>query len=208
MRLKIGLLVVLALVPALWGQSVVRRVSNYVLVDTDTGIGKTGETVAIYRSERGERFVVGHAQIARFQKGMAALKVVDESAPYRIQVGEDEVDQTVPKPSRAKPKKTPSVSATSGQLPVIKVVQDYALLEGDAGQERVGQTLEIRRRGENGEVVVGTLKVHKVQGGKTVGRILTRSGQGIRAGDFATLDLPRSPVDDLDYYFFGAFEGR
>lgn len=207
MRVKIGLLIVLAWVPALWGQSVVRRVSNYVLVDTDTGIGKTGETVAIYRSERGERFVVGHAQIARFQKGMAALKVVDESAPYRIQVG-DEVDQTVPKPSRAKLKKTPSVSATSGQLPVIKVVQDYALLEGDAGQERVGQTLEIRRRSENGEVVVGTLKVHKIQGGKTVGRILTRSGQGIHAGDFAVLDLPRSSADDLDYYFFGAFHGQ
>ena len=179
-------------------------------MDTDSGIGKKGQTIAVYRTQRSERFVVGHAKIVRFQKGMTALKVTDETPPYQIRVG-DAVDQNLSASDAKQQKGKPSGSnptGVKGELAVSKVVQDYVLVEGDVGQGRVGEAVAIRRRSGKELMSVGTIRVVKVQAGKTVGRIVAQFDPlRISVGDFIPAATPAA-ADDLDYYFFGPLEAK
>jgi|GEM_PF-2833242 len=205
MKRRWTLMVMLLLAASLHGQTVVKIVSGYVLLDTDYGIGKKGKTIEVFRHSGASEFMVGKVKILRLQKGLCAAKVVHEAAPYRIRLG----DFVHAKVSRPKKEAVPVPSRRETTvLPVTKVVQDYALLAGDVGRDRIGQQFAVFRKTRSRVLDVGLVTIHKVKNGKTVCKITAHTKPfHVLQGDY--INLPPAPeVDDVDYYFFGDFVGR
>lgn len=205
MKRLLGFVAMLLLAASLHGQTVIKMVSGYVLLDTDYGIGKKGKTIEVFRHSGGSEFSVGKVKILRLQKGLCAAKIIEEAAPYRIRLG-DFVHAKAPKIKKkakpVQPRGEPSV------LPVIKVVQDYALLKGDVKGHGVGTQFTVHRKTRSRVLDVGTVTVYKVVEGKTVCRITSHTRPfHVLKGDFVKLPALLE-TDDVDYYFFGEFAGR
>lgn len=58
-------------------QTVIRIVSGYVLIDTDTGIGKVDEIIAVYRLIDEKIMTIGQVRIVTFRQGLTAVKIIN-----------------------------------------------------------------------------------------------------------------------------------
>ena len=75
-------------VPISKAQSIIRVIPNYVLIDTDTGIGKLKEKIKVYRSTDDEIITIGEVQILAFRDGMTAARIVGLQPGLDIAVGD------------------------------------------------------------------------------------------------------------------------
>lgn len=67
---------------------VIKRVSNYVLIDTDQGIGAIGDVHDVFRDLFNETQRTGSVEIVRFKNGQAAAKIRNETMGLQIEVGD------------------------------------------------------------------------------------------------------------------------
>ncbi len=83
--LSICILSSLVLSPvALRAQKVIRIIEDYVLIDTDIGIGGLREEIPVYRSIDGSIVTVGQVRIVSFRDGLTAAKVVSTEPGFEI----------------------------------------------------------------------------------------------------------------------------
>ena len=68
--------------------TIVRRVSDYILVGTDRGIGAIDDEIAVYRMTDSGVVQVGRIRIVKFQNGQTAARVSEEKDGYQIAVGD------------------------------------------------------------------------------------------------------------------------
>jgi len=68
--------------------TIVRRVSDYILVGTDQGVGAVNDEIAVYRMTDSGVVQVGKMKIVRFQNGQTAARVTEEKEGYQIAVGD------------------------------------------------------------------------------------------------------------------------
>jgi len=67
---------------------VLRRNGRFLLVESDTGLGRKGDIVEIYRYVEGRQEYVGAMRIVTFRDGMTAAEVVDERQDRPIAAGD------------------------------------------------------------------------------------------------------------------------
>ncbi|MCK5148785.1 hypothetical protein KAR48_18675 [bacterium] len=202
MKILLNLSVLLCFTSFLQAQNVIRKVSAYVLLDTDAGIGRIGESIDIYRKSGGQSFVVGKIKLVLFKNNLAAGKIIEEVAPYKIRINDYVHATKLAKASRQWP------VAVRSEMPVINVVMEWVLLNGDLGYGAIGQRYAVYRKGRSGNVKVGSMEIVRIKNGRTICKIIKQNrSKPIRKSDFVLLeDVDGS--DDLDYYFFGEFEGK
>lgn len=70
------------------GGKVVKIIPGYVLIDTDTGIGKINDKIKIQRMTDEGIIEVGTVQIIKFRDGKTAAKIVKERRKFKINVGD------------------------------------------------------------------------------------------------------------------------
>jgi len=78
----------------MWGlsllhsQVIVKVIPGYVLIDTDTGIGRLNEVIKVYRLKDDGLITVGRVRILRFQDGKTGAQIVSEESGHKISVGD------------------------------------------------------------------------------------------------------------------------
>lgn len=190
-------LIFLISITSLSGQTVEKIIQNYILIDTDHGLGKVGDSIHVLRQQGYKTVEIGTARIIRFQEGKTAAEVSADDIG-RIQIG-DRVQK--------------DLSAPEGlQIPVLRVIQDMVLLDGRLSLKE-NTPLEVYRMTDDGYQKIGTLSFVMVREGKMVGKIIeTLPGQEIKPDDRVVIQTTRSssnPIDtdlDIDTYFFGDFK--
>ncbi len=69
-------------------QTVIRVMNGYVLLDSDRGLGKAGDEIAVERITDGGNVETGRIRIMLLRENKASGKIVVEPEPYRIEVGD------------------------------------------------------------------------------------------------------------------------
>jgi len=72
----------------LFSQKVIKRTTNYVLIDTDIGIGNLNEVIMLQRSTERGVIDIGKVKLVRFKNGKAAAKIIKEFEQYRVEIGD------------------------------------------------------------------------------------------------------------------------
>ena len=118
--------------PAFGAGRIIKRVSNYVLIDTDQGVGGVGNVLMVYRDLFNETQRTGSVRIVRFKSGQTAAKIIEETVGLNIEVGdyvkvsEDEEDVIGSLFGES--------ASTSGQTTrrtsVLKTYQSYDIIYG------------------------------------------------------------------------------
>lgn len=194
---SICLLILLISFTSLSSQTVEKIIQNYILIDTDQGLGKIGDSIQIIRQSEGKTVEIGTAQIVRFHDGKTAAEASLEDIS-RIQIG-DRVQKNPDAPEEL-------------QIPVLRIVQDMVLLDGGLSLQK-NTPLEVYRLTNDGYQKIGMLSFVMLRESKMVGKIMeTLPGQEIKPGDrviIQTDEKPSKPFDpdlDIDKYFFQNFK--
>ncbi len=94
-------------------QVIEKTVPNYVLIDTDTGIGVKNQILQVYRFDSGQLLHVGQVRIVEFRNGKTAARILEVFPGFRITPGDfisrktlDAVDIRGLKPSKPLAAKT------------------------------------------------------------------------------------------------------
>lgn len=73
---------------SLHSQIIIKVIRGYVLVDTDTGIGRLNEVIKVYRLKDDGLITVCRVRILRFQDGKTGAQIISEEPGYKISVGD------------------------------------------------------------------------------------------------------------------------
>lgn len=185
----------------LLSQTVVRIVKNYVLIDTDRGIGALGDRIRIHRSTDGGLFEVGVVELVRFQNGLAAGKIVEQRGSARIRVGDVVVrNQTSTRFEQ------PVTDQQDRINNIIRVVSKYVLIDSDSGMGRIDDVLDVRRWVEDAFVVIGKIRLLRFSGGKAAAKIIREiPPYRIMIGDVIMI---ADHELDIDTYYLDDFRFR
>jgi len=73
---------------AVFAQDIIKIVKNYVLIDTDQGIGELNQKIKVYRNIKNNEKQIGEIIILKFAQGKAACKILNYKKGYKLQVGD------------------------------------------------------------------------------------------------------------------------
>lgn len=67
---------------------IIRRMNNFILIDTDKNIGSVGGEISIYSNSQKPDYIIGKAQIIKFKNGQTAAKIIYESESHPISLND------------------------------------------------------------------------------------------------------------------------
>lgn len=207
----IGILALLVLNISLTGQTIERKMGQYILIDTDINLGSVKDTLYVMKIHRNMKKEVGKAVIVKFNQGKTAAL---------MKAGQAEVGDKVSKLSLTHME---SISKSvdlhkQSYFSIQKVFKGYVLIGPGATFSKGNQTLIVKRNTQFGYIDIGTVNVIKTQNGKTAAKIIREiSPYKIEQGDVVlgktvsseknVIDvLSGELIDDIDYYFFGPYD--
>ena len=109
-------------------QRIIKRVKNYILIDTDIGLGEVGNKMEIKRKDNMNTIVIGIARIVKFVDGKTAAEILNEKKGFVISVGDfvgnqETVDKIVTKNTgklkTEKPGELSTERRPQGESPVL-----------------------------------------------------------------------------------------
>ncbi|GEM_PF-1678630 len=74
--------------PFLYSQLIMKVIPDYVLIDTDLGIGERDERIRVYRAVGDSIVTVGLVRIIEFREGKTAARILVKEGDYSISVGD------------------------------------------------------------------------------------------------------------------------
>lgn len=186
-------------------QNVINILREYVVIDTDVGIGQIGKTVQIQRRTHQGVVEVGTVRLLKFHEGKAAAKIVKEIKPFRIKIGDFVKDQNESEDFTRQSKEF--LQPDQGKIySIIRVVSGYALIKTDDEIGKKDDVVQIHRKTDQGTVGVGTAKLIKSKKGLLVAKIVNEVNHfHIQVGDFVNSSDVEKEID-IDYYFFDSFQ--
>ena len=114
-------LILLVLAPMVFPQTVAKVTSEFVIVDTDQGLGEKGDTIVIFRKTDNDIQLVGFGRIVLFREGKTAAKIIKLEPGKAIKPGDRALkmpdSMRAPKPEKATPqtaKPAPKSNITVG----------------------------------------------------------------------------------------------
>ncbi len=81
-------LILLVLAPMVFPQTVAKVASEFVIVDTNQGLGEKGDTIVIFRKTDNDVQLVGFARIVLFREGKTAAKMIKLEPGKAIKPGD------------------------------------------------------------------------------------------------------------------------
>lgn len=67
---------------------IIKVTPNYVLINSDSGLGKVGDKIIIQRRINEKIVDIGKVMIVKFKNNMTVAKIIKENSNYKIQVGD------------------------------------------------------------------------------------------------------------------------
>lgn len=109
-------------------QHIVKMLSNYVLIDTDVGIGRIHDKITIQRKVGDYIINVGVVQIVKFRDGKTAAKIVKEFHPFQIgDFVEDKYVETASKITKAPSQNYVKTETREGKSPTVAFLLSFIL---------------------------------------------------------------------------------
>lgn len=157
LRIALGCSIVFSAVH-IQAQSVIKIVNNYVLIDSDKGLGAPGDHLEVYRVEGGLPAVIAHVRIVRFHQGRTAAMVLSVEMGRQIQLGDrialsDEKLNDLVKGSPVKKGGAAGAGASSSQKPSPLPIERLGL---GVGVWVPGPELDVRQSAEFALTLRGT----------------------------------------------------
>ena len=75
-------------IPFLYSQLIMKVIPDYVLIDTDLGIGERNQRIRVYRAVEDSIVTIGLVRIVEFRDGKTAARILVQEGDYSISVGD------------------------------------------------------------------------------------------------------------------------
>jgi hypothetical protein len=178
-------------------QSIIGILENYVLINTDTGIGKISDEVNVQRRVDGNLITVGRIKLSKFKSARATGKIVEEFDPYKIKAGDflevpksEELIEPAPQPVQPE-KVTPHfINLVESGFVFINTVFEVADLE---------KMFTVSRTNNLDTTDVGVVKIFRLRNSGTIAQIIQEyEHYKIQKDDFLTHTLSQEKIIHSD----------
>ncbi len=164
-----------------YSQEILNRIQHIVLIDIDQTSGlQTGEQVPVNRKAAdGSIIKIGMVEIARYQDGKCAAKIINEHSGFKISVG-DSIQLQPPSAEQKNKLITRGIDDLSESVPafytVQKIYDDYLLINaGPDSRLKPGQIYPVKRKTSWGYEFLGAVEILRFQEEQCAGRLILHS---------------------------------